>query len=270
MNHNPDKLPAKTGSDWLINPNVSFEYAGLFSSKGEWTHPDRTEKTFEILYITSGTVRICEEETTYTAPKGSLLVLEAGKRHYGIGKESGVSFYWLHFFTRGMELPFCTRFLENFSDPHLFKELLHYVFLPTPQKALVNALLVRLLAQIAYAETRSESAGKAAEEIYEWLRVNATARLTAAQTAKHFGFSPDHLSRLLKKQYGVGAKSVIDRFVLNRAKELLSNTGLYVKEIAYELEFENDKAFIGFFKYHEGLYPAEWRDRFYKIHMNNR
>ena len=86
MNHTPDMLPAQTGSDWLINPNVSFEYAGLLSSKGEWTHPDRTEKTFEILYITSGTVRICEEETTYTAPKGSLLVLEAGKRHYGIGK----------------------------------------------------------------------------------------------------------------------------------------------------------------------------------------
>ena len=51
---------------------------------------------------------------------------------------------------------------------------------------------------------------------------------------------------------------------------MLANTGLYVKEIAYELEFESDKAFIGFFKYHEGLYPGEWRDRYYKIHMNNR
>ena len=259
-----------TSVSMLVNPNVSFEYAGLFSSKGAWTHPDRTEKTFEILYVTSGTVRLCEEQTVYTAPKGSLLVLEVGKRHYGIGKESGVSFYWLHFFIRGMVLPFETRFLERFSEPHLFKELLHYAFLPTPPQALVNALIVQILAQIAYAQTRSESTGKAAEEIYEWLRVNASARLSAKTAAAHFGFSPDHLSRLLKKQYGVGTKNVLDRFILNRAKELLSNTGLYVKEIAYELEFESDKAFIGFFKYHEGLYPAEWRDRFYKIHMNNR
>ena len=43
----------------LVNPNVSFEYAGLFSSKGAWTHPDRTLKTFDILYVTSGTVRLC-------------------------------------------------------------------------------------------------------------------------------------------------------------------------------------------------------------------
>lgn len=259
-----------TSVSMLVNPNVSFEYAGLFSSKGAWTHPDRTEKTFEILYVTSGTVRLCEEQTVYTAPKGSLLVLEAGKRHYGIGEESGVGFYWLHFLTRGMVLPFETRFLERFSEPHLFKELLHYAFLPTPPQALVNALIVQILAQIAYAQTRSESTGKAAEEIYEWLRVNASARLSAKAAAAHFGFSPDHLSRLLKQQYGVGTKNVLDRFILNRAKELLSNTGLYVKEIAYELEFESDKAFIGFFKYHEGLYPAEWRDRFYKIHMNNR
>ena len=111
-----------TSVSMLANPNVSFEYAGLFSSKGAWTHPDRTEKTFEILYVTSGTVRLCEEQTVYTAPKGSLLVLEAGKRHYGIGEESGVGFYWLHFLTRGMVLPFDIRFLESFSEPHLFKE----------------------------------------------------------------------------------------------------------------------------------------------------
>lgn len=253
----------------LTNPKVSFAYAGLFTSQGTWTHPDRTEKTFEILYVTSGTVRIREEQTLYTAPKGSLLVLEAGKRHFGVGKECGVGFYWLHFSTHNMVLPFETRFLESFSDPHLFKELLHYVFLPSPPKALVNALLVRILAQIAYAESRPEKADKAAEEIYEWLRINASAALSATAAAKHFGFCADHLSRLLKRQYGVGTKGVIDRFVLSRAKELLSNTGLYVKEIAYELKFESDKAFIGFFKYHEGLYPTEWRDRFYKIHMNN-
>lgn len=261
---------SESGDFMLINPNIEFVYAGLFTSKGEWTHPDRTEKTFEIIYVTNGTVRLCEEQTVYTAPKGSLLVLEAGKRHYGIGKESGVAFYWLHFFTRGMVLPFETRFFESFSDPHLFKELLHYVFLPTPQTALANAILVRILAQLSYAESRPESAGKTAEEVYEWLRVNASAGLSAKAAAVRFGFSTDHLSRLLKKQYGVGLKSVIDRFVLNRAKELLANTGLYVKEIAYELEFESDKAFIGFFKYHEGLYPGEWRDRYYKIHMNNR
>lgn len=260
----------ENGDFMLINPNIDFVYAGLFTSKGEWTHPDRTEKTFEMIYVTNGTVRLCEEQTVYTASKGSLLVLEAGKQHYGVGKESGVGFYWLHFLTRGMVLPFETRFFESFSDPHLFKELLHYVFLPTPQKALVNAILVRILAQLSYAESRPESAGKTAEEVYEWLRVNASAGLSAKTAAARFGFSTDHLSRLLKKQYGVGIKSVIDRFVLNRAKELLANTGLYVKEIAYELEFESDKAFIGFFKYHEGLYPGEWRDRYYKIHMNNR
>ena len=55
-----------------------------------------------------------------------------------------------------------------------------------------------------------------------------------------------------------------------KAKEMLNTTGKYVKEIAYELGFTDDKAFIGFFKYHEGVYPSAFRSRFYMIHMNNR
>ena len=39
---------------------------------------------------------------------------------------------------------------------------------------------------------------------------------------------------------------------------------------AAALGFSSDKAFIGFFKYHEGCFPTEFRDRFGKIHMNSR
>lgn len=255
----------------LLNPNVRFEYAGLFTSVGDWIHPDRTEVTHEIIYVTDGEVLLDEEGAARRAVKGQLLVLEAGKRHVGTRTARGVSFYWLHFRTADMALPFSGRFFERFGSPHLFKELLHYSFLPSRPEEIVNVILVRILAELQYAgRVPDENADKTAAEIYEWLRVNASARLTAAQTARRFGFCADHISRLLKKQYGAGAKELIDAFLLARAKELLAGTGKYVKEIAYELDFASDKAFIGFFKYHEGVYPSEFRNRFYQIHMNNR
>lgn len=256
--------------DMLFNPHITFEYAGLFSSKGDWTHPERVEKTFEIIYVTSGLVRLREEETLYEVPRGALLVLEPGRMHVGVGIEQNVSFYWLHFHTQDGRLPFRSRFFESFSVPHVFKELLHYAFLPTPHEAMVNALLVRILTELEFSERTISASDKQAEMIYEWLRVNASARLRIADVARHFGFSPDYLSRLVKKQYGASAKDILDTFLLNRAKGLLANTEKYVKEIAYELEFSDDKAFIGFFKYHEGVYPSEFRNRYYRIHMNNR
>jgi ribosomal protein L11 methyltransferase len=45
----------------LINPNVSFWYAGLFQSSGQWIHPQKAEQTYEIIYVTEGEVYMCEE-----------------------------------------------------------------------------------------------------------------------------------------------------------------------------------------------------------------
>lgn len=88
--------------------------------------------------------------------------------------------------------------------------------------------------------------------------------------AAQFGFSEDHLTRILQKTYGCGVKELTARFVTARARELLCNTNLYVKQVAAALGFSGDKAFIAFFKYHEGLSPARFRDRFSRTHMNNR
>lgn len=253
----------------LLNPNVTFDYAGRFSSNALWTHPERVEKTFEILYVLSGIVRLQVQDVRYDVPSGGLLVIEPGQWHCGIGQEPDVSFYWMHFQVKDGALPFRSRLFSSFAVPHLFKELLHYAFLPTPHEAMVNAITVRILAELEFADRMDEKRNKQAEEIYEWLRVNASARLRVTQVAAHFGFSPDHLSRLLKKQYSMNTREVIDAFLLNRAKDRLANSGKYVKEIANELEFPSHHAFISFFKYHEGLSPSEFRNLYFRIHMNN-
>ena len=255
----------------LLHPGVAFCYAGLFSSAVPWKHPERVEDTHELIYVTQGEVYMNDGGREICAVKGEMMVLEAGVRHFGYKESTDVSFYWVHFDTGTEALPFETRFLSHFDSSHLFKEMLHYYFLPTPAEELVNATLVRILAEIKYlSQSPQIISDKTAEEIYEWLRVNASAELTAAKAAKHFGFSSDHIARILKKQDGHGTKALIDMFLLSRAKELLANTGLYVKEIAYELGFSNDKCLIGFFKYHEGVFPSEFRNRYFKIHMNRR
>ena len=150
-----------------------------------------------------------------------------------------------------------------------FTSLMKMVWVPSsiPQEEL---LLLTNRKNMLLSEKSQRSADGTAEKIYEWIRASATSKLTAEKTAGHFGFSPDHVTRIIKKNYGIGVKALINNFVLSKAKELLANTEKYVKEIAYELEFDNDKAFIGFFKYHEGVFPSEFRDRFYKIHMNRK
>lgn len=254
----------------LENKNIRFNYAGLFNSDGAWIHPDRTEETYEIIYVTSGKVFMHDEKLgELELEKGNLVLLEPKVRHYGSRHSENVSFYWVHFHVDNSSLPFEKRILYKIDSPHLFKELLHYSFLPERPDYLVNAILVRILSEICFLTDKKQTeADGTAEKIYEWIRAGADNHLTVEKTAKHFGFSTDHITRIIKKNYGIGVKALINTFVLSKAKELLANTEKYVKEIAYELKFDSDKAFIGFFKYHEGVFPSEFREKFFKIHMN--
>lgn len=260
----------KSDMSILINPNVTFEYAGLFQSDGDWIHPRRNERTYEIIYVTGGEVYLREGDTDLALRQGELAILLPNTWHEGTRITKNVSFFWVHFSLNG-ELPFNIRHIENFHNAYLFKELLHYNNLPTVPADLVGALLLHILCEVKRIATENTSAyDRQAEKIYEWIRINADASLSATRIAEHFGYSADHVSRICKKHFSQGAKSLINKFLLAKAKSLLSNTDKYIKEISAELKFSSDKTFISYFKYHEGCFPKEYRDRFSRLHMNNR
>ena len=255
----------------LMNESVQFDYAGLFHTQRSWIHPSRVEKTYEIIYVTRGEVCLREGDRDYRLGRGELLLLEPNRCHEGTEYTSDVGFYWVHFQVKGECLPFVKRHFEQFETGYLFKELLHVNNLPNLPRYLVNAVLVHLLSELCHlSEETEQQYDETAERIYEWIRINADARLTVKAIAEHFGYSTDHVSRICKANFGVGAAELANRFLLARSKELLCNTSLYIKEIAAELSFGDDKSFIGFFCYHEGTSPTEFRSRFSKLHMNSR
>ena len=254
----------------LQNAQIEFVHAGLFQSTGAWIHPRRTEITYELICVVKGEVCLEEDGVGYRLCPGEVLLLRPGVVHHGTAYTENVSFYWLHFHARE-PLPFETYYVKSFAHTSLFRELLHYNNLPQPPSELVNATLVHILAALAHLSVGEGAAVDAkAEQLYEWTRINVTAATTVAQIAAHFGYSTDHISRICKRSFGMGVRALIDRFLLARAKELLCNTEIYVKEIAATLAFGSDKAFIAFFKYHESCSPNAVRDRFGKTHMNSK
>ncbi|MBR2353065.1 MAG: helix-turn-helix transcriptional regulator [Clostridia bacterium] len=255
----------------LIHPSIHFHYAGLFQREDTWIHPARIETTFEIIYMVRGEIFLNEGNQSHHLREGQLLLLEPNVLHKGSAHTANVSFYWLHFsLAPGVTLPFSTRLFERFENVSLLKELLHCHNLPAVPDYLVNSILLHILSELCRLSAEHEPRLNAsAEKIYEWIRINADATLSVERAAKRFGYSSDHLSRICKKSFGVGACTLINRFLCEKAKNLLCNTEKYVKEIAADLKFPSDKAFIAFFRYHEGCFPTEFRNRFGKIHMNN-
>lgn len=73
---------------------------------------------------------------------------------------------------------------------------------------------------------------------------------------------PYHLNFLSKKLTGVSAKEAINNRVLSEAKYLLTSTSLSIKEIAYQLGFENPEYFYTFFRKEIDTTPSGYRNKF--------
>ena len=145
---------------------------------------------------------------------------------------------------------------------------MHYSLVPGANEELKNAVLMHILTLLSYES--SETRPKVVEETLSYIQANADIELTASKVANHFDYSPEHLSRILKKHCGFTLKTIIDEAIINTSKGLLSNTNLSVKEISSLLKFPNSNAFINFFKYHENLSPSVFRSQFTLVSINSK
>ena len=82
---------------------------------------------------------------------------------------------------------------------------------------------------------------------------------TVSFCGKTLNMSPKYLSDLLKKETGKNAKTHIDSFLMNKAKNRLLSSTKSVSEIAYGLGFEYPQHFSKIFKGKTGVSPSEYR-----------
>ena len=250
----------------------SYDMVGEFHSLGEWIHPKRSIKSFEVILALEGTVYISEENQEYALQKNQLLVLEPFKEHYGYKTVSEpTAFYWFHF-TTDRPMPLKTyRGKDYYELKQMMKRLLHITNTPGCPTGAADAqgyLIFDELDRRARAETLSE--GNRISQILEYIKINGHRNLTVTELAARFHFHPDYLGRLFRQSVGVNLKSYLDQRKLQQARDLLLTTDRTVKQIASELGFSNENLFIKFFLYHEKITPTAFRSRYYNTHLNNR
>lgn len=86
--------------------------------------------------------------------------------------------------------------------------------------------------------------------------VNFREKTQVAQYADMLYVTPGHLNDVIKSTVGKTAKQVIDEKRVMEAKRLLFWGTQNMKEIAWQLNFEDDAYFNRFFKKHTGLTPS--------------
>lgn len=80
-----------------------------------------------------------------------------------------------------------------------------------------------------------------------------------SQLAEACGLSVNQLGLLFKRETGVTPFQYYDRLRLDPARQMLAETGMQVKEIAYELGFSSSPHFTNWFKQRHGKGPRVFR-----------
>ncbi|WP_394559195.1 GlxA family transcriptional regulator [Aquipseudomonas alcaligenes] len=95
--------------------------------------------------------------------------------------------------------------------------------------------------------------------VQEWVEVQHAEPLRIEHLARRFGFSERNLKRRFLAATGISPNQYLQRVRIDKAKKLLIATRMSVKEIAYEVGYENTSFFVRLFKRELGSTPARWR-----------
>ena len=108
------------------------------------------------------------------------------------------------------------------------------------------------------ATTQKQFTGK----VMQYIEENLSADLSLEQIADHLHISASHLSRTFKKSAGVSLTDYINQVRIDRAKDLLRSTDIYIYAISEMVGYRDATYFSSIFKKFVGVSPTEYRNFF--------
>lgn len=263
------EIPA--GSDYPPPSNHPTRY--LFSSR-----TGRVLAEYQLLYITEGRgVFFCEtlgRNKPVNVSAGNMFLLFPGEWHnYYPDRQTGWKEYWIGFNGEFAEMVVSRKFFSK--EKPLFDVRLHEYIVNLYHNAIAAANaqesgfqqvlggIVSMLLSLAYFYDRnsqfqeSETTGKISQAkimIYD----NYTT-VSPEEIASKLCLSYSSFRKAFKEYTGFSPARFINEVKMNRAKELLTNTSMSIKEISFRVGYNNHDYFFTAFKHMTGMTPAQYR-----------
>ena len=93
----------------------------------------------------------------------------------------------------------------------------------------------------------------------QYIEQNYKKKLTIDEIANSVFLSPSHFSHMFKQEVGISPINYLNRFRVDKAKELLGNSKTSITEIAYSVGFQSLPHFNRIFKDMEKISPGSYR-----------
>ena len=283
-----------------FNVAVPLKYisCGKLVSGNQWTHPRRIINSYVLLIGLEGNAHIQQGDDKYSLRPGTALLLLPETEHFGYEVDKDVSYYWCHFYsetghtllnswdstsqqevggTAHAAIPIFAQEIQSDNSKVLFRQLLHTAGRKTPfnfqTHYLLTSLVLEISGEVVAANLAKHNNGKETcvfNETLEWIRINLHHNITLESISRQFHYNSEYFSRIFHKYTGQTLTQYLIALRMDKARDILLNTNLSIKEVAWAVGFEDEKYFMKTFKNHEGLTPTMYRNTVYYTHLNSK
>ncbi|MET3879769.1 helix-turn-helix domain-containing protein [Chitinophaga sp. OAE865] len=236
----------------------------------------RVLSEYQVIYITGGKGIFESDSCRQQEVKaGTIILLFPGERHrYRPSPETGWDEYWV-----GMKGPVLDNLLkESFitrEKPCLYigfqegiLQLFHLVIEKTKQEhpgyqPLIAGAVLHMMGNIHYLVKQQAAGNKDKEELMDKARLlfrsHISGHYSPEQAAEELHVSYSWFRKEFKKYTGLSPFQYYIQLKIEKARELLNDPAVSVKEIAYALRFDSSFYFSRIFKEKTGPTPTAYR-----------
>lgn len=276
-----------------FNDTVRFESAGEFFGDIGWEHERRCLDSFELIHVDQNTIPLRIGPQDVVLSEGDVALIRPKTMHEGTAPLlRPARFHWMHFRMDQWEtmpweavasprrderaiLPLGAH-LPNPDQLHImFDQLLDISTRESASRAYLDHFATCLLLEISSQIVDSLDNDSGAEsnmnlrKVREWIRINACEKIRLPQVADMFGYSPNYLSSLFRREFGQSMGQYITGLRMDKARYLLSSTSLSIRDISESVGYSDPKHFAHVFSDTAGMSPTRYRQAFPNRHYNS-
>jgi AraC-like DNA-binding protein len=260
--------------------SIAAENGGIFVSRGSGMHPRRTISSYELIFVTEGTLSLQEENRRFDVGAGQSLILWPDRLHYGASiYDSNLRFFWVHFkYTAPVQEDMDALRIPQLAvvaRPDHLKELFRRFLedqeagcLPPLQGNLQVMLMLCEVCLPANVERKREISSSLAGRADALIQTNFADQIGASSLAAKIGCNANYLNYTYRQTYQKTLTEAIHDSRLRNAVRLLVEENLNVNEVSSACGFSESGYFRRVFKNKYGMTPLAFRRLYARAHMN--
>ncbi|WP_142453495.1 AraC family transcriptional regulator [Gracilimonas mengyeensis] len=282
----PQNIRRAIENDPFLN-NLYLTDIGYYpNAKNHFRKREEGTDEYILIYCTEGNGWIEINSQQYNMIPHSYFIIPAEIAHaYGADKKNPWSIYWVHFsgntaksfykkhcqrgetrtgdsLPKVIKLPFEERRIDYFNglisllESGYSTEIIEYV----------NLTLWQLLASFVYhdfySEIRHQNNGTdIVDSAIQYMQEHIDQSITIEELAHHLNYSASYLYSLFKEATGYSPINYFNHLKIQKACRYLSFTDMSIKEISFELGFNDPYYFSRLFKKMMEVSPSQYRNK---------